>query len=131
MKFTKATDYALHTVALLSARSGEGNQSLSALAKQFAISPTYLSKILTLLTKANLIRSASGMAGGYALQRLPAENSFLDVIEAIEGRASLFECAVHDDEKCIIHQSMAEAERILKHYLAEKTIGDLMAKSQP
>lgn len=128
MKFTKATDYALHAIALLAKRSGEGYQSLSALANQFAISPTYLSKILTLLTKANLIRSSPGVAGGYSLQGSPTQISFLDVIEAIEGHASLFECAVHEDDKCAIHKSMAEAERILKRYLADKTIADLMAK---
>lgn len=126
MKFTKATDYALHVIALLARRSGEGNQNLTSLANQFHVSPTYLSKILTHLVKANLVRSSSGVAGGYSLQRTAAEISFLDVIEAVEGHASLFECAVHQDQTCSIYRAMLTAEQKLKAYLTETTVASLM-----
>lgn len=129
MKFTKATDYALHVIAILAQREGMGNQSLATLAARFAVSPTYLSKILTHLAKANLVRSASGVSGGYSLQRRPENISLLDVIEAVEGHASIFECAVHQDEACSIYQTMLEAENTLKSFLRGRSVGDLMARS--
>lgn len=128
MKFTKATDYALHAIALLAQREGMGNQSLTALAEKFAVSPTYLSKILTHLAKANLVRSTTGVSGGYSLQRMPENISLLDVIEAVEGHASLFECAVHQDEACSIYQAMLQAENVLKTFLRERTVRDLMSR---
>lgn len=126
MKFTKATDYALHAIALLAQREGTGNQSLAALAQKFAVSPTYLSKILTQLVKGNLVRSTPGVSGGYSLQRQPENISLLEVIEAVEGHATLFECAVHQDEACSINQAMLQAEGVLKTFLRERTIRDLM-----
>lgn len=126
MKFTKATDYALHAIALLAQREGTGNQSLTALAERFAVSPTYLSKILTHLAKARLVRSSTGASGGYSLQRLPEDISLLDVIEAVEGHASLFECAVHQSDACTVYQAMLQAENLLKTYLRERTVRDLM-----
>jgi len=128
MKFTKATDYALHVLAILGQREGKGNQSLAALADRFAVSPSYLSKILTLLAKANLVRSVSGVSGGYALQGSPDRISLLEVIEAVEGRASLFECAVHQDEGCSIYQTMVQAESTLKAFLRGRTVSDLIAR---
>lgn len=129
MKFTKATDYALHAIALLAQRSTEGNQSLTALANQFDVSPTYLSKILTHLVKANLVKSTPGAAGGYLLQKDPETISFLQVIEAVEGHASLFECAVHQDDRCSIYQTMVKAEQTLKDFLQQTTVASLMKKS--
>lgn len=126
MKFTKATDYALHAIALLAQREGTGNQNLAALAQKFAVSPTYLSKILTQLVKGNLVRSTPGVSGGYSLQRQPENISLLEVIEAVEGHATLFECAVHQDEACSINQAMLQAESVLKTFLRERTIRDLM-----
>lgn len=126
MKFTKATDYALHAIAVLAQREGAGNQSLGALAQKFSVSPTYLSKILTQLVKGNLVRSTPGVSGGYSLQREPENISLLEVIEAVEGRATLFECAVHQDEACAINQAMLQAEGVLKTFLRERTIRDLM-----
>lgn len=129
MKFTKATDYALHAIAILAKSEGQGNQSLTSLAERFAVSPSYLSKILTNLAKANLVRSTTGVSGGYSLQRPPENISLLDVIEAVEGHASLFECAVHQDKTCSIYQAMLQAENTLKTFLREKSVRDLMSRN--
>jgi len=47
MKYTKATNYALHIMAYFVKQEGKDNLSLQALASHMNISPTYLSKILT------------------------------------------------------------------------------------
>lgn len=128
MKFTKATDYALHVIAILGQQEGKGNQNLTTLADRFSVSPTYLSKILTLLAKANLVRSVTGVSGGYSLQRPPENITLLNVIEAVEGHASIFECAVHQNETCTIFQTMLQAENTLKNFLRERTVRDLMTR---
>lgn len=110
MKYTKATDYALHIMAYFVQQDGKANFSLQPLASHMAISPTYLSKILTQLVKANLIQSTAGVNGGYCLRKPKTEISFYDVIQAIEGSGALFTCDMKDSQACPIERVMKEAE---------------------
>ena len=66
MKYTKATNYALHIMGYMVRYEGNDNLSLQPLASHMNISPTYLSKILTQLVKADLIQSTPGVNGGIA-----------------------------------------------------------------
>lgn len=53
----------------------------------------YLSKIFSKLQKAGIVKSISGVNGGYQLAKNPEEISFWDVLEAIEGSSYFFQCA--------------------------------------
>lgn len=92
MKYSQATNYALHTMLYFVARPSGTTIGVQELATLQTLSPTYLSKILTKLVKADLIQSAPGINGGYKLTKNKDDLSFLDVIHAIEGTASLFNC---------------------------------------
>lgn len=61
MKYSKATNYALHSMVHLAMESTSGAVRVEDLAKRQKISPTYLSKILTKLAKAGLIASTPGV----------------------------------------------------------------------
>jgi Rrf2 family protein len=122
LKYTKATKYALHTVAYMIKHDVTDNLSLQKLADHFKISPTYLSKILTQLVKAGLIQSASGVKGGYVLRKKKEDISFMDVIRATEGTGALFECEMQEEENCRIHKVMAEAENVMETYLLNKKL---------
>lgn len=98
------------------------------LAELQGVSPTYLSKILTRLVKAGMIESVSGVNGGYRLSRKKDDITFLDIIHAIEGTASLFECDfVHGDE-CSIQAVMKEAEEKMESHLKNTKLTDLVQK---
>ncbi len=124
MKYTKATNYALHIMAYFVKQEGKDNLSLQPLASHMNISPTYLSKILTQLVKANLIQSTPGVNGGYSLRKLKTEISFYDVIQAIEGSGALFTCEM--DHACHIERVMRDAEEKMVNYLKEKLIYDIV-----
>jgi len=94
------------------------------LAEMQQLSPTYLSKILTKLTKAGLIESTPGAKGGYKVSRTKGEISFLDVIKAIEGDTNLFDCSIHH-EGCLIEKVMRDAEVNMKEELASKLLIDI------
>jgi len=130
MKYSQATNYALHTMMFfvaLPAGKTIGVQQLAAFQK---LSPTYLSKILTRLVKAGMIESTPGVNGGYKLTRNKADLSFLDVIHAIEGTASFFHC---DDglehHGCLIQEVMTNAEQQMENYLKEYKLVDLVEKN--
>ena len=126
VKFTKATNYALHTMSALFDASSVKPVGVQYLAEIQGVSPTYLSKILTRLVKAGMIESVSGANGGYRLSRKKDDITFLDIIHAIEGNASLFECDfVHGDE-CTIQAVMREAEEKMESYLKNTKLTDLV-----
>lgn len=127
MKYSKATNYALHTMLFLVASASDKPIGVQLLAAKQDVSPTYLSKILTKLVKAGLIESASGANGGYRLKRKKEEISFLDIIHAIEGTASLFECSLNHPAECLIQREMVEAEQRMENYLRNKKLSELAA----
>lgn len=131
MKYSKATNYALHTMVYLTmAPKGKGNAiGVDHLAKIQNLSPSYLSKILTKLVKAGLIESTPGVKGGYSIVKHAHDISFLDVIHAIEGNTTLFSCLLeHDDFKngeCLIENVMIQAEKKMIDELDKQYIIDI------
>ncbi|WP_342552921.1 Rrf2 family transcriptional regulator [Paenibacillus sp. FSL R7-0652] len=128
MKYSKATNYALHTMLYLVSTAPEQLVSVHQLAEFQKVSPTYLSKILTKLVKAGMIESTSGANGGYRLSRRNPDPSFLEIIHAIEGRASLFECSQNHNAACLIQQVMVQAEEAMESFLHHKKMSELASQ---
>ncbi|MYL20577.1 Rrf2 family transcriptional regulator [Halobacillus litoralis] len=131
MKYTKATNYALHTIYFLSLVPKEKAVSVKPLAEIFNVSPTYLSKIITKLVKAGYLDSTPGVKGGYKLAQPASDITFLDIIHTIEGKAALFKCNIDGDyhapgeDHCLIQEVMDEAESKMEELLNNRTIADL------
>jgi len=128
MKYSKATNYALHTMLFLVAASPDKLVGVQQLAERQEVSPTYLSKILTKLVKAGMIESSSGANGGYKLKRNWEEITFLDIIHAIEGTASLFDCGLNHGDECLIQREMLAAEEKMEQYLRSRKMSDFVKK---
>ncbi|WP_232695807.1 RrF2 family transcriptional regulator [Brevibacillus daliensis] len=125
MKYSQATDYALHAMLFLVAEAPDKPVSVHLLAEKLGVSQTYLSKMLTKLVKAGLIHSISGANGGYRLKRNQEDISFLDIIHAIEGTTSMFECSFNHGNECLIQQVVIDAERQMEQVLKSKKITEL------
>ena len=125
MKYSNATNYALHTMIHL-LRLPKGSMiGVQKLAKMQKLSPTYLSKILTKLAKGGLIGSTPGVNGGYQVLKPKDHISFLDVIKAIEGDSNLFTCSFHHNEGCLIENVMLKAEENMNNELENKLLIDI------
>ncbi|MFD2328125.1 RrF2 family transcriptional regulator [Cohnella sp. GCM10020058] len=125
MKFSQATDYALHAMMFLMSQAPDKPVGVQMLADRLGVSQTYLSKMLSKLVKAGLIGSVSGANGGYRLKAHYERISFLDVIHAIEGTASIFECGLSHGEDCMIQKVVMAAEQQMEQYLSDKKIVDV------
>lgn len=134
MKLSKSTNYALHSMLHLAMSPSDKAVSVEILAKYQSLSPTYLSKILTRLAKADLVESTPGAKGGYRLLKAPEQCTFLDIIQATEGNASLLNCTLphkeNTDRGCLIEKTMNEVEGCIKEEFAKKTIGSLLEQAQ-
>ncbi|EFS04318.1 Rrf2 family transcriptional regulator [Listeria seeligeri] len=132
MKYSKATNYALHTMVYLANLSAEKSVGVKELASKQNVSPTYLSKVLTMLVKADFVESITGVNGGYKLAKPATNISFLDVIQAIEGKTAFFHCDPknHAETKphCLIGEVMGNAEQQMEDYLSNQTIGSIVVE---
>ncbi|MBP1039722.1 Rrf2 family transcriptional regulator [Vagococcus sp. BWB3-3] len=131
MKYSKATNYALHTMVYLLLLPKDSSIGVHSLANLQKLSPTYLSKILGKLSKGGLIDSSPGVSGGYRIAKNPEKISFLDVIQLIEGNANLFHCSIHYDERCLIENVMVTAEQQMADELANRFLIDVAREMEP
>ena len=138
MKFSVGVEYALHCL-LHMVNTEEGKSvGIRDLATFQGISETYLSKVYAKLSKSGIIKSMPGVKGGYALARSAEEITFWDVVEAVEGSESFFQCAeirqntilldkdnlpdTYTKCPCLIKVVMLEAEDEMRKYLSNKTL---------
>ncbi|MDQ0225936.1 Rrf2 family transcriptional regulator [Metabacillus niabensis] len=125
MKFSKATNYALHTMLHLAIEPPEKHVGVHQLADHQQVSTTYLSKILTKLVKAGMVESVSGANGGYKLKPNWESISLLDIIQAIEGPTSLFDYCIDHNPDCLIQKAIISAEEKMLDELRSQKIVDL------
>ena len=102
LRISKLTDYGVVLVAHLA--SCEGAHSVKVLARETGLPAPTTSKVLKRLSQARLVQSVQGPRGGYLLLRKPDEVSVLDVIDAMEGRVALTECAQEGSETECAHE---------------------------
>lgn len=138
MKFSVGVEYAMHCLLYMT-DSPEGKSfGIKDLAAYQGVSETYLSKVFTRLKKAGILRSVPGVNGGYELAREPENISFWDIVEAVEGSESWFQCAEIRQKEilldknnlpesftkcpCLIKVVMQEAEEQMQQYLRGKTL---------
>jgi Rrf2 family protein len=106
------------------------------LAELHDVSASYLVKQLQALSRAGLVRSTQGQAGGYELTRSAEEVTVLDVVEAVDGPRSAFVCTEIRQRgplatpreactaPCAITRAMAAADEAWRAALHGVTIAD-------
>lgn len=126
MKVSKGTDYGLHALAYLIAKREQQPINVMKLSEVLNVSVTYLSKILTQLVKAGVIKSASGAKGGYYLVNNWEDISIFNIITAIDGYQSTLEDSFDHGPECKIQAILVSAEDEMAKVLKNKTLKDLM-----
>jgi Rrf2 family protein len=140
---TAGVEYGLHCLLFLIDPGGEAHSaSTRDLADLQGVPVEYLAKLFTKLQKAGLVIASEGARGGFRLARDANQITVLDVVVALDGEKSLFECrdirgrcAVFGDRPpawatrgvCGIHAIMLEAEARMREVLAASTLADIAA----
>lgn len=138
-QLSAAVEYGIHSLLWL-AGAGDAPMSARELAEFQGLSPTFIAKIFAKLEKAGIVLASEGVRGGYLLARPAGDISFLDVVDAIEGKKRLFECreirgrcalfgkAPPDwasNGTCSIHAVMLRAEAAMRDALAERSLAEI------
>ncbi|WP_210589031.1 Rrf2 family transcriptional regulator [Streptomyces sp. GESEQ-35] len=129
-------EWALHCCVVLT--SVEEPVPATRLAELHDVSASYLAKQLQALSRAGLVRSVQGKAGGYVLTREAASITVLDVVEAVDGPDQAFTCteirrrgpfatpAESCTAPCPIARAMTAADAAWREALRAVSIADLV-----
>src|SRR5882724_10853812 len=137
--FGSDVEYGLHCLLWLVEPTLQPTSSRD-LAELQGVSPSFIAKIFPRLEKAGIVVAAEGIRGGYCLARPSDKISVLDVVDAIQGKKSLFDCQeirgrcalFHGQPPswsttgvCSIHAVMLRAEQSMREQLSRTTVADL------
>jgi len=125
LKVSRLTDYA--TAVVLFLQKDNSSQSSESIAFGVGLEVPTVSKVLKLLTKANILSSIRGVNGGYQLAKDIAEISLYDVIAAIEGDTAITECTKTDslcaqEDGCDTRSGWQQVNNDIKNILVNMTI---------
>ena len=86
MKLSTQEEYGLRCLLRLGMQAAGGSLTIAELSRQEGISAPNVAKMLRVLRRANLVKSARGKDGGYALARPAAEIGVGEALAVLGGR---------------------------------------------
>ena len=130
--FSESTKHAIQAMIYL-ATFKDKPVLVSSIAEYYSIPGFYLSKIVQILSKNNLINSTRGRGGGVMLNK-PAKKIFIsDIIIAIEGKKENMEMCVYgldicsDSVPCPVHEEWSNIKPVIKDKIMNQNL-DYLSK---
>lgn len=135
MKISTKGRYALRLMLELAlAKDGEP-VSLRDVSLRQEISNKYLEQIVTPLSRAGLVRSVRGTAGGYLLTRPPAGYTVGEILRPLEGSLAPVACAdgipcCERADSCVTLELWQQIRDAVNGVVDKTTLADLVARHQ-
>ncbi|MEV4096469.1 RrF2 family transcriptional regulator [Streptosporangium saharense] len=139
MKLPVSTEWVLHCATSLAQLAPGEIASAAQLAQYFDLPAPYLAKQLQLLVRAGVLAATTGPRGGFRLARPASEITLLQIVEAVGGAASPYECreirrqgrgALPEEDcrhTCVLARKMADAHEAWRSSLAGVSLADILA----
>ena len=131
----RAGDYGIR--ALLDVARTERGQRRKAreIAKAMSIPRTYLARVLARLVDAGLLAAKAGRNGGYVLARPASEIRLIELVEAMEGPATIERCVVRgipcsSAGTCAVHAPWSTAQEAFALTLSSVTLADIVRRDR-
>jgi FeS assembly SUF system regulator len=131
MRLSNMADYAVVVMSAASRHCGSARVSATDLATETGLALPTTQKLVSILTKAGLLRSSRGTGGGIKLARPAAAITMADIIEAVEGPIAMTSCCdsgKHDctmEGSCHVQPHWALVNKTLRGALAEINLAGL------
>lgn len=136
IRLSRLTDYAVVIVAELARTPGD-THAATTLALRTGIPEPTVAKVLKILARTDIVVSARGVNGGYALQTPPEQVSVAKLVEAVNGPIALTACVDDNEDDCnILAQCMLRGRwnpvnTAVRAALLSVSIADLIAAGEP
>jgi FeS assembly SUF system regulator len=131
MRLSNMADYAVVVMGAAARHCGGARTSATALSEETGIALPTVQKLVSILTKAQLLRSVRGAGGGIQLSRPAAAITLADIVEAIEGPIAMTACVKEDpcncaiEPDCIVKPHMSVVNNAVRGALAEINLTSL------
>lgn len=134
IRIAKLTEYAMLVLSQL-AKEPDSTLSAAYLAELLNLSAPTVSKILKMLSEAEMVQSVRGSDGGYHLIKKASNISVADVIIAMEGSLAMTECCetsglCHLDSACAMQANWKRINQEIRAVLANYSVIDITGKPQ-
>lgn len=124
LTLSEASSIAVHGMILV-ARSDK-LVNVNHIAELTSSSRHHVAKVFQRLVKENFISSNRGPSGGFSMKMAPADISFLDIYEAIEGKIEITKCPLDKPicpfDKCIFKNVIKDLTLEFRKYMEEQTL---------
>jgi Rrf2 family transcriptional regulator, iron-sulfur cluster assembly transcription factor len=139
MKLSSQEEYGLRCLLRLGARGDDGTLTIPEISRAEGLSPEYVAKLMRVLRRGGLVKSARGAAGGYALSRPADQITVAEALYPLGGR--LFEsdfCERHSGAEslcthsidCSLRSLWQALQAAVDQVLTKTTLKDLLC-SEP
>ncbi len=100
MRLSNMADYGVVVMSAAARHCGSLRVSATDLAGETGLALPTVQKLVSMMAKAGLLRSARGTGGGIQLARPAAAISLADIIEAVEGPIAMTSCVDSGSHTC-------------------------------
>ncbi len=134
MRLSSLADYAVVMMGAAARHCGGVRTSATELAAETGIPLPTAQKLVSLLTRAGLLKSVRGQGGGIKLSRPAAAISLADIIEAVEGPIAMTSCVErgrHDcglEGSCTVQPHWSAVNTAVRGALGGVTLASLSAE---
>ncbi len=135
LRLSNLADYAV--VAMVRLAEDATRTSAARLAGETGIPAPTVAKLTVLLTRAGILESTRGAAGGVALASAPDQIRLSDIIEAVDGPIGLTQCLHEGAGDCAIHSTCSvkphwqTINRTVRNALSDVRLSDLIEIKEP
>ncbi len=139
MKFTSPEEYGLRCLLQLGRQGEGGSLTIPEISRAEGISSHYVAKLMRILRRGGLVKSARGQAGGYALARPPGQIIVGQAMALLGGRlfesdfcdrhAGSVEVCTHSTD-CSIRSLWRAVQLVVDQVLSKTTLKDLLSNEQ-
>lgn len=135
MLLSKSCMYGLRASVLLASKPKDEFITIRELSDELDISFFFLTKVLQQMTRAELLESYKGPNGGVKLAKPANTISFMDVVIAIDGSASMNECALGLPgcgvmKPCPMHDQWSKLKTSMINMMEDATLAQLSLRNR-
>ena len=123
MKVSTKGRYALRIMVDIAENAGAGFVPLKDIGERQNITVKYLEQIISLLSKAELVKGARGNGGGYCLAKKASDCKIGEIFRAAEGEVDI-SSDEQDNGKCL--EFWRGFERAVNNYIDGQTLDDVV-----
>lgn len=134
MKLNTTSQYAIRIMTFIVQNDTEKLFNAKKISEQLSIPYKYLTKIMTQLVDANIIKSIRGREGGYQIIKEPSSIKIVDILEAVKECLHGNNCLLgtgscNERKKCALHDNWKKPKMEILNMFQNTTLEEISKQS--